>query len=146
MVLKGAPILPLGHIRPPILPLGAIPPAAPPPPLPPLLPILPLPATPRRRRRKRGPPSSILPLIIPTSTPRKQPPPPTVSDESEEDDSDYECSSDLGDSSSRESDPGFELDDLDESLLAKPHTGGGPKHDIATRVQALTLFEYGVPI
>jgi hypothetical protein len=53
MVLKGAPILPLGHIRPPILPLGAIRLAAQQalPPLPPLLlPILPLPATPRQRR------------------------------------------------------------------------------------------------
>ena len=58
---------------------------------------------------------------------------PTVSDESDEYDFYYDSSCD---SICPKSDS-----DSDESPT-KPHTGGGPKHDVKTRLQALPLLEY----
>jgi len=64
------------------------------------------------------------------------PPSLTVSDESDEYDSSCHSSCDSTCPESPESDS-----DSDESPT-KPHTGGGPKHDVKTRLQALPLLEY----
>ena len=105
-----------------ILPKGAIRPSKPP--------ILP---------PKRAPWPPPLPLVLSESDVDK----PSV-DESDVDKLDID-ESDVGESDIDESDVD-ELDADDEIPPLKPHIGQEPRHDIGTRVQALSLFEYRVPI
>src|SRR5271167_386355 len=68
----------------------------------------------------------IKPPILPPPKPQYPPP-----NESENDDSTDSTSS---------------FSDDSDSLPLKPHTGGGKRHDVGTRLQALTLLEYGATV
>jgi hypothetical protein len=99
------------------------------------------------------------PLILPPKRAPRPLPPPPVPNESDVDESDIdELDADESDTDKSKEDESNgdesnrDKSDIDESDMdneippPKPHIGQGPKHDIGTRVQALSLFEHGVPI